>query len=175
MLEHRMKKQHCVVLSWLSHFPWNKPQSHKRDCGLTCSVRKAAVDRRRPLRKAPVDRHARWESPHWMRSGRRGPTRSCSFRTSTSICCHRARRAAAVWYRYMGNLRPAYSIRTLPLWDGDPDIINGLTANDRWHQIYRLQQRSLSLGKGLMLAETVVDTDGQTLGILKYKIVSERL
>jgi len=24
-------------------------------------------------------------------------------------------------------------------------------------------------GKGLMLAETVADTDGQTLGILKYK------
>ena len=32
-----------------------------------------------------------------------------------------------------------------------------------------LVQRSLSPGKGLMLAETVSDTDGQTLGILKYK------
>jgi len=29
------------------------------------------------------------------------------------------------------------TLRTLPLWDGDPDIINGLTANDRWHRIYR--------------------------------------
>jgi len=29
---------------------------------------------------------------------------------------------------------------------------------------------SLSLGKGLMLAETVADTDGQTLGIVKYKM-----
>jgi len=26
--------------------------------------------------------------------------------------------------------------------------------------------------KGLMLAETVADTDGQTLGILKYKITT---
>jgi len=30
-----------------------------RDCRLTCSVRKPAVDARRPLRKAPVDGHAR--------------------------------------------------------------------------------------------------------------------
>jgi len=30
-----------------------------RDCGLTCSVRKPAVDARRPLRKALVDGHAR--------------------------------------------------------------------------------------------------------------------
>jgi len=28
--------------------------------------------------------------------------------------------------------------------------LNGLTANNRWHRIYRSQQRSLSLGKGLM-------------------------
>jgi len=35
----------------------DKPQS--RDCGLTCSVRKPAVDARRSLRKAPVDGHAR--------------------------------------------------------------------------------------------------------------------
>jgi len=38
-------------------------------------------------------------------------------------------------------------------------LFNSLTANDRWHRIYRLQQRSLSLGKGLMLAETVAQTD----------------
>ena len=34
-------------------------------------------------------------------------------------------------------------------------LFNGLTANDRWHRIYRSQQCSLSLGKGLMLAETM--------------------
>jgi len=36
--------------------------SHNRakgDCGLTCSVRKPAVDARRPLRKAPCSRRAR--------------------------------------------------------------------------------------------------------------------
>jgi len=38
-------------------------------------------------------------------------------------------------------------------------LFNGLTANDRWHGIYRSQQRSLSLGKGLMLDETVAQTD----------------
>jgi len=38
-------------------------------------------------------------------------------------------------------------------------LFNGLTASDRWHQIYRSQQRSLSLGKGFMLAETVAQTD----------------
>ena len=30
-----------------------------RDCGLTCSIRKPAVDAPRPLRKTPVDGHAR--------------------------------------------------------------------------------------------------------------------
>ena len=39
------------------------------------------------------------------------------------------------------------------------DIHRGLTANDRWRRIYRSQQRSLSLGKGLMLAEAVAQTD----------------
>ena len=48
--------------------------------------------------------------------------------------------------------------------------LNGLTANSQWHQIYRSQQRSLSLGKGLMLAETLAHTNGQTLGIIIYKI-----
>ena len=38
-------------------------------------------------------------------------------------------------------------------------LFNGLTANDCWHQIYQLQQRSLSLGKGLMLAETMAQTN----------------
>jgi len=49
--------------------------------------------------------------------------------------CHSTHRAAAVWYRYMGNLRPAHSTHG----DGDPGIVNGLTANDRWHRIYRSQ------------------------------------
>jgi len=38
-------------------------------------------------------------------------------------------------------------------------LFNGLTANDRWHRIYRSQQRSLSLSEGLMLAETGAQTD----------------
>jgi len=38
-------------------------------------------------------------------------------------------------------------------------LFNGLTANDRSHRIYRSQQRSLSRGKGLMLAETTAQTD----------------
>jgi len=29
--------------------------------------------------------------------------------------------------------------------------LNGLTASSQWHRIYRSQQSSLSLGKGLML------------------------
>ena len=41
-------------------------------------------------------------------------------------------------------------------------LFNGLIANDRWHRIYRWQQRSLSLGKGLMLTETVPQTDRGT-------------
>jgi len=49
-------------------------------------------------------------------------------------------------------------------------LFNSLTANDRWHRIHRSQQRSLSLGKGLMLAETVAQTDDawhkQTLRII---------
>ena len=32
------------------------------------------------------------------------------------------------------------------------------------------QQRSLSLGKGLMFAETLAHTNGQTLGMIIYKI-----
>jgi len=38
-------------------------------------------------------------------------------------------------------------------------LFNSLTVNDRWYRIYRSQQRSLSLGKGLMFAETVAQTD----------------
>jgi len=49
-------------------------------------------------------------------------------------------------------------------------LFNGLTANDHWHQIYRSQQRSLFLGKGLMLAETVAQTDGQALPIFIYRL-----
>jgi len=52
-------------------------------------------------------------------------------------------------------------------------LFNGLTANDRWHGIYRSKQRSLSLGKGLMLAETVAQTDGQTLPIIIYRYISD--
>jgi len=44
-------------------------------------------------------------------------------------------------------------------------LFNGLTANNRWHRIYQSQQCSLSLGKGLMLAETVAETDGHMLPI----------
>jgi len=86
--------------------------------------------------------------------------------------CHRARTAAAVRYCTWVNWY-LLTLRTLPLWDEDPDIagrlFNGLTANDRRHRIYRSQQRSLSLGKGLMLAETVAQTDGQTLPIFIYR------
>ena len=42
----------------------HKHTSHNH--ALICSVRKPAVDTHQPLRKAPVDAHARWESPHWM-------------------------------------------------------------------------------------------------------------
>jgi len=49
-------------------------------------------------------------------------------------------------------------------------LFNGLTANDCWHRIYQSQQHSLSLVKGLMLAETVAQTDAawhrQTLPII---------
>jgi len=66
-----------------------------------------------------------------------------------------------------------FTLRTPPLWDGDADIagwlFNGLTANDRWHRIYQLQQSSLSLDKGLMLAETVAQTDGQTFPMFIYR------
>jgi len=88
-----------------------------------------------------------------------------------------------------------FTLHTLPLWDGDADIagrlFNGLTANDRWHRIYQLQQSSLSLDKGLMrhgslltfwrftnriiiiiiimLAETVAQTDGQTFPMFIYR------
>ena len=89
--------------------------------------------------------------------------------------CHHARPAAAVWYHTWVNWY-LLTLRTLRLWDGDPDIagrlFNGLTANYRWHQIYRSQQRSLSLGKELMLAETVAQTDGQTFPIIICKIIS---
>jgi len=85
--------------------------------------------------------------------------------------CHHARPAAAVWYCTWVNWY-VLILRTLPLWDGDPDIagrlFNGLTANDCWQWIYWSQQRSLSLGKGLMLVETVAQTDGQTLPIFIY-------
>jgi len=58
------------------------------------AVEKGPSWRARPLRK-----------PHWTRSGRRRPTRSfSSARRHQFANCHRAHRAAAVWYRYMGNL-----------------------------------------------------------------------
>jgi len=99
----------------------NKPQSRKRDCGLTCSVRRS---RRAPaVEKGPSRRAHPLRKRHWTRCDRRRPTRSCCFRTSTSIC-HRTHRAAA--YQYMRNLRPVHSTHR----DGDPDIVNGLTAID---------------------------------------------
>jgi len=70
--------------------------------------------------------------------------------------CHRVRPALAVRY----TSRAIYIAGRL---------FNGLTANDRWHRIYRPQQRSLSLGRRLMLAETVAQTDGQTLPIFIYR------
>ena len=50
-------------------------------------------------------------------------------------------------------------------------LFNGFTANDRCHRICRSHQRSLSLSKWLMLAETVAQTDGQTLPIFIYRCV----
>ena len=46
-------------------------------------------------------------------------------------------------------------------------LLNGLTANDRSHQIYPSQQRSL--GKGLMLTKTVAQRDRQTLPIFIHR------
>jgi len=45
-------------LSHMFSCSFKSTQATKRDCGLTCSVQKPAVDARRPLRKAPVDGHA---------------------------------------------------------------------------------------------------------------------
>jgi len=90
--------------------------------------------------------------------------------------CHCTCQAAAVRYHTWVNWY-LLTLRTLCLWDGDPDIasrlFNGLTANDCWHRIYRSQQRSPSLGKGLMLAETVAQTDGQSLPIFIYRYHSK--
>jgi len=44
-----------LLWSCFGLFKDDEPQSR-----LTCSVRKPAVDARQPLRKAPVDGHARW-------------------------------------------------------------------------------------------------------------------
>jgi len=50
-------------------------------------------------------------------------------------------------------------------------LFNGLTANDCWHRMYWSQQRSLSLGKRLMLAETVAQTHRQALLIFIHRLL----
>jgi len=52
--------------------------------------------------------------------------------------------------------RRPYKVHTSIITDR---LFYGLTAKDRWHRIYRWQQRSLSLGRRLMLAETVAQAD----------------
>ena len=79
------------MLDWTP--AWLLLLAHNRalcECGLTRSVRKPAVDARRPLRKAPVYGHARWESPHWTRSGRRRRSRRHVDISSDRVLRHQA-------------------------------------------------------------------------------------
>jgi len=78
---------------------FHKAQSRESDCGLTCSVRKPAVNARRPLRKAPVDGHGTpVEKAPIGRAAAVATRRAAvgSARRHQFANCHHAHRAAAV-------------------------------------------------------------------------------